>query len=150
MSRRYLEDLEEGTTLEGQSYAVAADEMLAFSQKWDPRDIHLDDEAGRAAGYGGVIASGAYTTAIFTLLSVRSRNADGDHAVLAGLGSETRLTKPVRAGDTLRYESTIVGVRKSKSRPDAGIVTSEARLVNQKDETVYALTTNVLVARRPA
>ncbi len=149
MSRRYLEDLEEGATLSGQSYAVDEDEMLAFSRKWDPRDIHVDEQAGRAAGYGGVIASGAYTTAIFTLLSVRSRNADGDHAVLAGLGSETKLSKPVRAGDTLRYESTIIGVRESRSRPDAGIVTSEAKLVNQKGETVYALTTNVLVAKRP-
>lgn len=150
MSRRYLEDLEVGTTLTGQSYDVDEAEMLDFSRKWDPRDIHLDEAAAREAGHGGIIASGAYTTAIFTLLSVRTRNADGDHAVIAGLGSETRLAKPVRAGDSLRYESTIVEVRESQSRPDAGIVKSEARLVNQRDETVYSLVTAVMVARRPA
>jgi acyl dehydratase len=147
--RSYLEDLEEGSAFGGETYQVDADEMLAFSRKWDPRDIHVDDDAGQAAGYGGLIASGAYTTAIFTLLSLRAREKDGDHAVLAGLGAEIALSRPVRSGDTLRYAAKIVEVRESKNRPDAGVVKTEASLVNQKGETVYQLTTATLVAKRP-
>ncbi len=149
MTRRYLEDLEEGNSFGGETYDVCADEMLAFSRKWDPRDIHIDEAAGQAAGYGGIIASGAYTTAIFTLLSLRSRERDGDHAVLAGLGADIALSRPLRAGDTVRYAARIVEVRESKSRPDAGVVKTVASLVNQHGETVYQLTTATLVARRP-
>lgn len=149
MARRYLEDLEAGRTFGGETYDVAADEMLEFSRKWDPRDIHLDAAAGEAAGYGGIIASGAYTMSIFTLLSLRSRQADGDHAILAGLGAEMGLSNPVRAGDTLRFVGKIAEVRESKNRPDAGVVRTEASLVNQHGEIVYQLTTATLVAKRP-
>ena len=74
MPPKYLEDLKPGTSFGGLRYAVARDEMLEFARKWDPRPIHVDDEAGRAAGFGGAIASGAYTTAIFTRLALASRD----------------------------------------------------------------------------
>ena len=150
MTRRYLEDLEAGRTFGGDTYEVAAEEMLDFSRKWDPRDIHLDEAAGVAAGYGGIIASGAYTMSIFTLLSLRARQGDGDHAILAGLGAEMGLSNPVRAGDTLRFVGKIADVRESKNRPDAGVVKTEASLVNQHGDTVYELKTATLVAKRPA
>jgi acyl dehydratase len=150
VERRYLEDLHEGLRFGGETYTVPGDEMLAFARKWDPRDIHVDEAAGRAAGFGGIIASGAYTTAVFTLLSLRSRQRDGDHAVIAGLGAETRLARPVRAGDTLRYSAEILEARPSQGRPEAGVVKTRARLVNQDGDTVYETTTATLVERRPA
>jgi len=146
---RYLEDLKVGMAFEGERYAVPHDEMIEFARKWDPRPIHLDDAAGRAAGFGGVIASGAYTTAIFTRLTLAARDADGGHAVIAGLGATMALPNPVRAGDVLAFRAEIVEARPSKSRPDAGVVSMRATLVNQRGEVVYETTTATLVARRP-
>jgi acyl dehydratase len=122
--------------------------MLAFARHWDPRPIHVDDEAAAAAGFGSAIASGAYTTAVFTLLSLRSRTKAGDHAILAGLGAEIRLPHPVRAGDTLRYDAEIVAKRPSESRPDAGVVHTLARITNQHGVLVYESKTATLVAKR--
>ena len=150
MSRSYYEDIPVGLRFGGESYRVDRDEMLDFARKWDPRPYHVDDAAGAAAGYGAAIASGAYTTAVFTLLAMRSRTKAGDQAVLAGLGAEIRLPHPVRAGDLLRYDAEIVAKRESKGRPDAGIIHTLARVTNQDGVLVYESKTATLVARRPA
>lgn len=34
------------------------DEMVAYGKQFDPWPMHVDDEAGRATPYGGLIASG--------------------------------------------------------------------------------------------
>jgi acyl dehydratase len=148
LPRKLFEDLEVGARFGGERYVVPEAEMIAFARKWDPRPIHVDDEAARAAGFGRAIASGAYTTAVFTLLAMRSRQADGEHAVIAGLGARMALPRPVRGGDELEYRAEITDKRTSRSRPDAGIVTTRARLYNQHDEVVYESTTATLVARR--
>jgi acyl dehydratase len=148
VSRAYYEDIALGLRFGGETYRVERDEMLAFARKWDPRPIHVDDQAAAAAGFGSAIASGAYTTAIFTTLSLRSRTKAGDHAILAGLGAEIRLPHPVRAGDTLRYEAEIVAKRDSASRPDAGVIHTLARLVNQEGVVVYESKTATLVEKR--
>jgi acyl dehydratase len=147
-ARRYYEDLPVGFRFGGESYTVPRREMIAFAERWDPRPIHLDDAAGQAAGFGCAIASGAYTTAIFTLLSVRARTKSGDQAILAGLGSEIKL-RAVRAGDTLTYDAEIVGRRESRSLPHAGIVETRAILTNQHGEEAYETTTTTLVLKRP-
>lgn len=149
MTAKYLEDLKVGETFGGLRYAVEREEMLDFARKWDPRPIHLDDEAGRQAGFGEAIASGAYTTAIFTRLALASREADGGHAVIAGLGATMSLPQAVRAGDVLEFRSEILEVRPSKSRPDTGVVTMRARLHDQHGRIVYESNTSTLVARRP-
>ena len=149
MARAYLEDLEVGSRFGGSQYTVAEAEMLEFSEKWDPRPIHLDAEAGVAAGFGGIIASGAYVDAIFTLLTMRARKASGDHAVIAAMGATKRLSNPVRAGDTLSYSGEITAKRESKSRPNAGVVHTLSRLTNQKGEVTLETETVTLVERRP-
>lgn len=145
---RYYEDLPVGYRFGGESYTVPRDEMIAFAEKWDPRPLHLDDAAGREAGFGGAIASGAYTTAVFTQLSVRSRSKDGEQAILAGLGAENRM-RAVRAGDTLTYTGEIVGRRESQSLPHAGILETRAVLTNQHGEAAFEATTTTLVLKRP-
>ncbi len=147
--RAYFEDLEVGLRFGGDSYAVEHEEMLAFARKWDPQAMHVDVEAGEQAGFDGIIASGAYTTAIFTLLATRSRLKAGDHAVIAVMAVRNRLPHPVRAGDELTYRAEVSSRRESKSRPDAGVVTTIATLTNQRDQIVFESESVTLVARRP-
>ena len=148
MSRAYFEDLEVGFRFGGPSYAVERGEMIDFALKWDPRSIHIDSEAGKAAGFGGVIASGAYTASILTLLTMQARKLSGDHAVIAALGSEQRVPHPVRAGDVLEIQGEIVDKRESRSRPDAGIVHTRLELTNQDGLVVLSSVTATLVERR--
>jgi len=149
MDRRYFEDLDIGQCFGGESYTVPADEMLAFSRKWDPRPLHIDEAAGKAAGFGGIIASGSYTTSILSLLSMRSRQKDGDHAVIAAMKVENAMPRPVHAGDTLTFTAEIEARRESRSRPDAGIVTTQGRLTNQNGKVVLESRTTTLVSKRP-
>lgn len=149
MSAKYFEDLKVGDTFGGARYVVEREEMLEFARKWDPRPIHLEDEAGRKAGFGEMIASGAYTTAIFTRLALASREQDGGHAVIAGLGASMSLPQPVRAGDVLEFRSEILETRPSKSRPGTGVVTMRARLHDQHGRIVYESNTSTLVSCRP-
>ena len=148
-ARRYLEDLQVGEHFGGETYRVEEAEMIDFARKWDPRPIHLDAAAGERAGFGGIISSGAYVTAIFTLLTMRARKRDGDHAVIAAMGSQQRIPHPVRAGDELEYRGEITDKRKSRSRADAGVVKTLSRLANQDGVLVFEAETVTLVERRP-
>ena len=144
----YLEDLEVGMRFGGQRFAVDREEMVAFAQQWDPRPIHLVDEAGAAAGFGGLIASGAYTSAILTRLTAEARKQAGDHAVIAALGSKQRLPHAVRPGDILEYSAEITGKRNSRSRSDAGVLETRSTLTNQDRVVVFEAESVVLVERR--
>jgi acyl dehydratase len=57
--------------------------------------------------------------------------------------------KPVYAGDTITYFSTITGKRESVSKPRWGLVTHHNTGVNQKGERVFEFLGTVFWARRP-
>ena len=58
------------------------------------------------------------------------------------------MPKPVFIGDTLRAETEVVGLKDSNSRPEAGIVTFEHRMYNQRDELVCVMERTALMQRR--
>ena len=150
MERVYYEDIEVGLRFGGPMYTIEAGEMLEFARKWDPRPLHVDEKSDAAKAFGGITASGAYLTAIFTLLSQRARRQAGDHAVIAALGAEgQRIPNPGRAGDTLTYSAEIVSKRESESRSGAGIVRTQARLTNQDGAVVMECETVTRVEKRP-
>ena len=70
---------------------------------------------------------------------------------IANLGwDEVRFPKPLFHGDTIRIETEIVGLRESKSRPEAGIVTFEHRAFNQHGDLVASCKRSGLQRKRPA
>ena len=143
--RKYYEDLPVGARFGGCTHETTRDEMVDFARQWDPRDIHLEDEAARKQGFPGLIASGAYTTAVFTKLIRASREEDGEHAVIAGLGADMKLVKPVRPGDVLRYDGEVVSARVSTKRPGTGILETLGTLTNQDGDVVYQSKSGVLI-----
>jgi acyl dehydratase len=50
--------------------------------------------------------------------------------------SDVKFPKPVFHGDTLKVRTKILDRRRSKSRPDAGIVEFEHQAINQRGEVV--------------
>jgi acyl dehydratase len=70
---------------------------------------------------------------------------------VANLGmSDVRFPKPVFHGDTIRAKTTVVSVRRSKSRADAGIVEFEHVGLNQHGETVAICRRAALMKTRQA
>jgi acyl dehydratase len=58
------------------------DEMVAYGKQFDPWPMQVDDEAGRATPFGGLIASGGYTIGLW----YRAGHLDQTEGELAFLG----------------------------------------------------------------
>ena len=128
------------------TYKVTADEIKEFGQKYDPQPFHLDEAAGEGSFFKGLAASGWLTAAVVMRLRVQSIKVFGG---MIGAGvEEMRWTEPVRPGDTIRTEIEVVGVRKSTTRKDLGIVRTTTLAYNQNDKVVLRSTVNFLAPLR--
>jgi acyl dehydratase len=146
---RYWEDFAIGDVTDIGPVSVSADEIVEFATRYDPQPFHLDEAAGREGLFGGLVASGWHTTALFMGMFV--------HAVLldsASLGSpgveEIRWTAPVRPGDTLSGRSTVTDVRPSSRSPGRGTVFTTNEVFNQDGVLVLSLKARGFFARRGA
>jgi acyl dehydratase len=117
--------------------AVTEDEIISFASRYDPQVMHVDRAVAAAGPFGEVIASGWHTVAItMRLLVVNYLPVNG----LAAPGiDELRWPAPVRPGDTLGVRVTIEQARRSRSKPDRGLVHSLVEVRNQRGETVMTL-----------
>ena len=147
MTRLYFEDAEVGITNKAGPYLVSKEEIIQFAKQYDAMPSHIDEEAAARSILGGLTASAAHTFAIF--ISLTTKLQPGLRG-LAGMGyDEVRLPIPVRPGDELYLETSILEKRESRSKPDRGIVRIQIRLRNQRSEIVLQCINNLLVARRP-
>lgn len=146
----YYEDFYIGQKFQSAgSYKVTAEEIKEFGQKYDPQPFHLDEAAGEGSFFKGLAASGWLTAALVMRLRVQSVIVFGG---MIGAGvEEMRWTEPVRPGDTIRTEIEVVGMRRSTSRKDYGIVRTTTLAFNQDDKVVLRSTVNFLAPlRNPA
>lgn len=144
----FFEDLAVGAAFGTPSVAVTAEEIRAFAERYDPQPFHLDEAAGRASVFGGLVASGWMTAALTMRLMVQSEMRLGAGAI--GLGIDALdWPRPVRPGDTLTARMEIEAVRPSESRPEFGVVTLRTTTRNQHGRRVQVLVSNILVRRRP-
>ena len=145
---RYFEDYTEGDIHRLGTITVEADEIITFAKRFDPQVIHTNPEAAKQGPYGGLIASGLHTAGLMMRLY-----AEHYLPKAASLGSpgfdELRWLEPVRPGDILSVNVTVLKATPSKSKPDRGAVTSSIDVFNQADELVMTLTCVNIIARRP-
>ncbi|MGH3131129.1 MAG: MaoC/PaaZ C-terminal domain-containing protein, partial [Gaiellaceae bacterium] len=66
----YFEDFEPGRTFELGSRTVTEEEIVSFAREWDPQPFHVDAEAAAGSAFGGLIASGWHTGALWMRLYV--------------------------------------------------------------------------------
>jgi acyl dehydratase len=145
---KYFEDVEIGETTRFGRYEVTREEILEYARQFDPQPFHLDEEAARASMFGGLVASGWHTGAMFIRMV-----CDGMVPTAATSGSmgfdDLKWLKPVRPGDVLSVESVVREKMESRSRPDRGTVKIESRVSNQRGEVVMSLVSLVIYLRRP-
>lgn len=145
---RYWEDFHVGDVVELGPVEVTEEEIVAFARRYDPQPFHVDAGAAKETPYGGLIASGWHTAAIFMGMFVPAVLHDS-----ASLGSpgvdELRWTAPVRPGDRLTGRSTIVDSRPSATNPSRGTVFTQNEVFNQEETLVMTLKARGFFARRP-
>ena len=146
---RYFEDFDVGDVTELGPISVSEAEIVEFAGRFDPQPFHVDPAAAKASPFGGLIASGWHTTALFMGMFVRGVLLDS-----ASLGSpgveEIRWTAPVRPGDTLTARATNTKVQPSSKDPRRGTVFTENEVSNQDGVVVMTLKARGFFARRPA
>jgi len=145
---RYFEDFVVGDTFDLGSATITRESIIAFASQYDPQPFHVDEERARASVFGGLIASGWQTTAVFMRLFVDNLLSDAASMGSPGL-DEIRWLKPVRPDDRLRARFTVVEARPSTRRADRGTVYSLCEMVNQRDEVVMTLKGLHILGRRP-
>jgi acyl dehydratase len=148
MSDRYFDDLKMGDRFKSELYEVTEKQITDFARDFDPQVFHLEPARAEQTIFEGLIASGWHTAAITMRLFVQALNfAEG----AIGLGvDELRWTNAVRPGDTLRVETEIIDLRRSRSKPNYGIIRLRNVTTNQRGEIVQTMTANAMVPRRAA
>lgn len=155
---RYFEDIAIGQRIELGGHTFGAEEIKAFALRYDPQPFHVDEAAARRSHFGGLIASGWHTGAVFMRLNIEHRlreaqamRARGERVAVLGPSPgfrELKWLKPVYVGDTINYASEVIEARRSNSRPGWGLVTSRVSGSNQDGEPVLSLIGTVLVPCR--
>jgi acyl dehydratase len=145
---RWFEDFQVGDVSEFGPVTVTAHEIVEFAERYDPQPFHLDPEAGAASPYGGLIASGWHTVALFMGMFVRAVLLDSSSLGSPGV-EELRWLAPVRPGDELRGRSTVTDVRASATNPRRGTVFTTNEVLNQDGTVVMTLIARGFFTRRP-
>jgi acyl dehydratase len=141
----YLEDIVEGLVIETERRVVTAADIDAFVElSGDRNPLHTDDDAARTAGFAGRIAHGLLVLSIEGGLS---SEADA-WAMGTYLEESRRFIEPVLPGDEIHSVSEVESVRRSRSKPDRGIVTLKVETRNQRGDVVLAGTDVIMVGAR--
>ncbi len=143
---RYFEDLIEGEERISAPREVSEPELLAFAREYDPQYFHADPQAAKRSRFGGIVASGIFTMAIWRQLD---HQICGDVAWICGVAwDEVRFLQAVRPGDSLRACARCLSKRPSGKDPGRGVAVFQYTLLNQREETVFTCRSTNLVERR--
>lgn len=134
----YFEDFKEGDLWDCGSHTITEEEIIRFAGQFDPQPFHVDPAAAAGSVFGGLIASGWHTVCVFMRLTV-----DAYLHRAASIGSpgadEVRWLQPVRPGDTLTARFRVTEMRRSRTKPDRGIMRYFGETLNQRGEVVMTL-----------
>jgi acyl dehydratase len=144
--RRY-EDFTVGDVTELGEVDVTEEEIVAFAERYDPQPFHVDPVAAKDGPFGGLIASGWHTGALFMGLFVRGVLLDS--AAMGSPGIEqVRWTAPVRPGDRLSARITVTDTQPSATNPKRGTIFTTSEVFNQDGVLVMTMQARGFFARR--
>ena len=142
-----FEDFAPGQVYELGSTTVTEEEIVDFARRFDPQPFHLDAEAAKDSDFGGLIASGWHTGAMWMRLYVDSLLGGGSGQGSSGI-EELRWLAPVRPGDTLSGRLTVLETTPSERHPDRGTIRIRGEMVNQDGVTVMSMVSRGRFGRR--
>ena len=123
------------------------DNVLFSSLTMNVQPLHLDEEFAKGTEFGQRIVNSLFTLGLMIGITVNDTTLG---TTVANLGmTDVRFPRPVFHGDTLRVRTTVLSLRESRSRPDAGIVEFSHTALNQRGETVAQCTRQALMRKKP-
>lgn len=150
MAGRAFEQWQIGDTLthEIRRTVTETDNLLFSTMTHNPQPLHLDAEAAKKSEFGQILVNGTFTFALMVGLSVADTTLG---TLVANLGYDKLvMPKPVFIGDTMHAQTEVIGLKESRSRPSAGIVTFLHKLLNQRDEVVCQCERTALISKGSA
>ena len=153
----WFDDIPLGVKLTLGSYTFTEENIIAFAKRYDPQPFHVDKEAALRSAYGGLIASGWHTAAVWMKLMMAQRHtriAAGaeetqDNYVSPGV-RELRWLKPVKPGTTLTYTNETFAKLDWPTRPQFGLLKGKNEARDESGELYYSFINRVLIARKRA
>ena len=149
IDERYFEDYAPGKIMNYGPIEVDAAEIIDFARRYDPQEFHVDPARAAAGPFRGLVASGWHTASMMMRVLV-----DRYLSRVASLGSpgvdELRWLAPVRPGDRLWVHITVLEARRSRSKPDRGMLRSLIEVCSERGDvlmTVKAMT--LMLCRNP-
>ena len=149
MAGKFFEELEVGAVLAHQPgrTITEADNVFFTCLTMNPQPLHLDFHAASKAEFGKPLVNSLLTLGIAVGLSVGETTLG---TTVGNLGfDKVEFPKPVFHGDTIRARTTVIALRRSKSRSDAGIVEFEHIGLNQHGDTVAICRRAALMKTKP-
>lgn len=143
---RFFDDLEVGEMRRSVARLVTEGEIIQFAQQYDPQWFHCEPEMARGSIFGGLVASGVQTIALWRRMD---HEMNADIAFACGLGwDDVRWRHPLRAGDEIHATSKLLEKRASSSKHDRGYCrfASSVRLADGNTLLTF-IGTNVVYTR---
>lgn len=145
----YFEDYQVGQQHPTETHFVDKAEIISFAEQWDPQPWHVDEAAAKKSMFGGLTACSAHIFALFSMISPKWASGAVQQP-LASLGFDAmQMHKPLYAGDTIHCISHIELARRSRSKPDRGIVASRVEMVNQHGDKLFSVLATFIIASDP-
>ncbi|WP_131118582.1 MaoC family dehydratase [Lichenihabitans psoromatis] len=145
--RLMFEDFHEGREFAFGDYLVTEAEIRAFAAEFDPQPFHLDEATALSSPLKGLAASGWHTASlgmrmIFDGFLHRS-SSQGSPGI-----DELNWRAPVRAGDRLQMSARVTSARRSRSRPQMGLVGFAFEMTNQTGTCVMTQANTIMFGCR--
>ena len=144
---RHFEDYRPGMTETLGPIAMTEAAIIEFAMRYDPQAIHTDPEGAASGPFGGLIASGWHTVCVVMRELVEGYLAGSASLASPGI-DELRWQKPVRPDDSLRVRVTVIEAKRSRSKPDRGLIRTSIEAINQRGEVVMSMTAMNLIRCR--
>jgi acyl dehydratase len=143
---KYFEEFEIGDSYVSQGRTITEAEVATFAGlSGDFNPLHTNAEFAKTTSFGERIVHGMLTVAMSTGMSNWSGLFAG--TTIALLEQNIKYKGAVRFGDTVHLKMTVTE-KKETSKPDRGIVTVAAQVLNQRDELVVDMVWVHLMKRR--
>lgn len=129
VGERFFEDYLPGIDVRYGAEVVHEEDVLRFAAEFGPQMIHTDAERAASGPFNGLIASGWHTAALMMRIFATCFLNDAVSLASPG-GDELRWVQPVRPGDVLSARFEVIEARRSRSKPDRGIVRTRVTVLN--------------------
>jgi len=141
-----FEDFTPGRVFDLGSITADREDMIEFARRYDPQPFHIDEEAARKSIFGGLVASGWYSSCLWMRVFVDNVLSKSTSQGSPG-GTECGWPRPMFPGDVVQARAEVLGARESRSRPSLGLVELRAELVRGEDVLFRSVFTGMFAKR---